>query len=120
MTTVRVALRCKEEDLPDLPKRIQATLVSKLAILQSEPRYGKPLWGPLKQYRSIRLGRYRIIYRYEPETDVAWVVAVGIRGAGSRDDIYSKVSKLLRAEETDAQTTKSSLTGYVATPTRAL
>lgn len=102
MATIRVTLRCKKEDLPDLPKRVQANLVSKLGLLQSEPRYGKPLRGPLKQYRSIRLGRYRIIYRYEPESDVVWVVAVGIRRAGDRDDIYTRASGLSRSKETDS------------------
>lgn len=102
MTTVRVTLRCREEDLPALPKRVQTSLVKKLAVLRSEPNYGKPLWGPLKPYRSVRLGRYRIIYRYEPESDVVWIVAVGIRKAGDRDDIYARVSRLLRSEEADS------------------
>jgi mRNA-degrading endonuclease RelE of RelBE toxin-antitoxin system len=95
MATVRVTLRCKKEDLPELPKRVQASLLSKLGLLQSELHYGKPLRGPLKQYRSIRLGRYRVIYRYEPERDVVWVVAVGIRRAGNRDDIYARAGQQL-------------------------
>lgn len=102
MTTVRMTLRCKEEDLPDLPKRVQASLMSKLAVLRSEPHYGKPLRGPLERYRSIPSGRYRIIYRYESETDVVWVVAIGIRKAGNRDDIYARASRLLRSEEADS------------------
>jgi len=100
MATVRVTLRCREEDLPHLSKRVQASLVKKLAVLRSEPNYGKPLWGPLKPYRSVRLGRYRVVYRYEPETDVVWIVAVGIRRAGDRDDVYARISRLLRSEET--------------------
>ncbi|MEA3339956.1 MAG: type II toxin-antitoxin system RelE/ParE family toxin [Chloroflexota bacterium] len=95
MTAIRMTLRCKNEDLPDLPKKVQASLVNKLAVLQFDPRYGKPLWGPLKQYKSLRLGRYRIIYRYELESDVVWVVAVGIRRAGGRDDIYAKISAMI-------------------------
>jgi len=37
--------------------------------------------------------RCRIIYRYETETGVVWVVAAGIHRAGNRDDIYTRASR---------------------------
>jgi mRNA interferase RelE/StbE len=97
MTRLRVTTRCRQKDLPLLPSDILADLVKKLDMLISDPNSGKPLGQELRRYRSVRLGRYRIIYRYDPEADVVWVVAVGTRKEGSREDIYRKVVRLLQA-----------------------
>lgn len=44
------------------PKDI-GRIVKELPILQNEPLTGKPLKGSLKEYRSLRIGNYRVIYQ---------------------------------------------------------
>ncbi len=97
MTQVHMTFRCKEQDFLTLPRKLQVDLVSKLDMLARNPQIGKPLWKDLRRYRAIRMGRYRIIYRYDQETDTAWVVALGIRREGSRDDVYEKASRLAQS-----------------------
>lgn len=92
-----MTFRCKEQDFLTLPRKLQVDLVSKLDMLARNPQIGKPLWKDLRRYRAIRMGRYRIIYRYDQETDTAWVVALGIRREGSRDDVYEKASRLAQS-----------------------
>lgn len=69
--------------------------LKKLELLAVNPQYGKPLTHDLMGYRSVRLGRYRIVYRYQAETDTVWIVTVGIRKAGSRQDVYRELERLL-------------------------
>ncbi len=99
MAQVIVTARCREEDVPQLPKNVLDGFVKKLEMISTDPHCGKPLSGILKRYRSIRLGRYRVIYRYAQESDIAWVVATGIRKEGSKQDIYEKVARLLRSSK---------------------
>jgi len=49
----------------------------------------KPLTGDLTGYRSIRAGRYRIIYRVEKEKILLIAVRLGIRKGGEKQDIYN-------------------------------
>ncbi len=48
-------------------------------LLQTNPDLGKQLVGPLKGLRSLRSGRYRIIYKKEINDLIILVVAVGHR-----------------------------------------
>lgn len=95
MTEVKITDRCREKDIPSLPRDVLATFIDRLETLAANPEHGKPLQANLKRYRSVRLGRYRIIHRYDQANDTVWVVAVGIRKEGSKEDIYERVTKLL-------------------------
>ena len=97
MTKVLITERCREEDLPRLPKKMLSGLIRKLELLADDPGYGKPLHGELKGYNSLRLGRYRIIYRYDQQADVVWIIAAGLRKESSKQDIYEKLARLLRS-----------------------
>ena len=80
-------------------RRIQRLLVETGKSLAHDPeRKGKPLWGPLKGYRSIRAAgqRYRLLYRIEQGRVVVWVVAAGIRKEGDGTDVYALARRLLR------------------------
>ena len=80
-------------------RRIRQTIQDRIDDLANEPdKQGKPLGGELQSYRSLRAAgqRYRIIYRVERERILVLVVAVGLRRAGSRSDIYTLARKLLR------------------------
>lgn len=64
------------EDIPKISKkekdRIKKSIEEKL---QSHPElFGKPLRNSLKNYRSLRVGDYRIIYRIEKEIIKIFVI----------------------------------------------
>jgi mRNA interferase RelE/StbE len=67
--------------------------------LAEEPaQQGKALVGELAGYRSIRAvgQRYGIIYRVEARKVLVLVVAIGIRKAGDKKDVYALARRLLR------------------------
>jgi mRNA interferase RelE/StbE len=97
MAEVKITAWCKEKHVPHLPKNILAGFINKLETIAADPECGKPLWGELKRYRSLPLGRYRIVYRYVKDTDIAWIIGIGIRKEGSKEDIYNQITKLLRS-----------------------
>lgn len=97
MSKVRITRRCKEEHLPELPKNVRTAALKKLRNLADDPESGKPLTGDLRSYRSLRLGRYRIVYRYDSTDDVVWIVLVAIRREGSRSDVYERLLKDLKS-----------------------
>lgn len=72
-------------------------MLCKAEGLEDNHEWGKPLHGELAEYQSLRCRHYRIIYRYDVLSDVVWVVVVGIRKEGSKQDIYERALKLLRA-----------------------
>lgn len=100
MAEVRITNRCRDMDIPSLPKNVLTTLIDRLETLATNPEHGKPLQADLKKYRSVRIGRYRIIHRYDHENDIVWVLAVGIRKGGSKEDVYRRVAKLLASDDT--------------------
>lgn len=51
-----------DKNFSKLDKRNQA-LVLKIVIFQNNPLIGKPLRFGLKGFRSLRVGKYRIIYK---------------------------------------------------------
>ena len=98
MTTVKIAARCLDEDLPALPRQIQIGFFARIDILRENPRHGKRLSGTLRDFYRLRLGRYRIVYHITPD-EVVWIIAVGIRKEGARDDVYARLNKLLRSDQ---------------------
>jgi mRNA interferase RelE/StbE len=79
---------------------IQDTIRKRISGLVTDPeKQGKPLLGPLRGFRSIRVfhERYRILYRVDRTEVVVMVVALGIRKEGDRQDIYTLAQKLLRS-----------------------
>jgi mRNA interferase RelE/StbE len=103
MTEVKITIRCLKDDLPRLPQDVQEDFFTKIEILRQEPLFGKPLWRDLKSLRSLRLGRYRIVYYYIAEDGVVWIVAIGIRKEGSKSDIYTQASRLLQTGDLDLE-----------------
>jgi mRNA interferase RelE/StbE len=86
-------------------RRAQKTIATRIDGLAKEPeKQGKPLYGELAGYRSLRAvgQRYRIIYRVDRGRIQVLVVAVGLRREGDRQDIYALAKKLLRSGLLDA------------------
>ena len=80
-------------------RRIQEGLKTSLRRLEYEPeKQGKPLSDELAGYRSIRAvgQRYRILYKPEEDQVIVVVVALGIRKAGDKKDVYELAKKLAR------------------------
>lgn len=69
-------------------KRIVKAIGEKLG--QHPNRFGKRLKGELKDFRSLRVGDYRVIYRVEEQDVIVLVVKVGHRAS-----VYKKVLRRL-------------------------
>lgn len=88
---IRYQIRYIEEvvkkHIPDLPTSVKALI--KRAIeerLTINPvGFGKPLRYSLKGHRRLRISDYRIVYRIEPETKTALIIAIK-----HRKDVYDE------------------------------
>ena len=87
------------ESLQKIDKKTQKQIINEIESLRTEPALlGKPLKGPLKEYRSVRAAgqRYRIIYKIINEEVIVIIIAVGIRKEGDKNDIYELMKKYIR------------------------
>ncbi len=87
------------ENLKKVESRALKQILNKIESLKSEPHLlGKPLKGPLKEYRSVRAAgqRYRIIYKVIDEEVIVIIIAVGIRKEGDKKDIYELMKKYIK------------------------
>jgi mRNA-degrading endonuclease RelE of RelBE toxin-antitoxin system len=71
---------------PDLKQKIRAGL----DLIRTDPASGKPLRDALASLRSLRVGRFRIIYSVGPRR-VIELVAIG-----PRRTIYEETLRLVR------------------------
>ncbi|HEY6286996.1 MAG TPA: type II toxin-antitoxin system RelE/ParE family toxin [Ktedonobacteraceae bacterium] len=79
--------------------RVRESIGRRINALENDPeRQGKPLSDELSGYYSIRAvgQRYRILYKLEEERVIVAVVALGIRKAGDKKDVYELAKKLAR------------------------
>jgi len=63
-------------------------------LTKDSARKGKALVAELTGFCSMRVARYRVLYKVEKEMVI--IVAVGIRREGDTKDIYARAKKLLR------------------------
>lgn len=99
-----VVHRIGVESLLELPSSIQRQAVRKMRqVIEVAPQSaGYPLRVPLRGFRGIHSGRYRIIWRLltlEDEDQIAEVVYVGIRSEGDERDAYREVERVLGSPE---------------------
>ena len=74
----------------------RSTLLGRIRGLETDPeKQGKPLVASLKGNRSLRVGRYRVVYQVQRSRIIVLVVGVGMRKEGDRADVYELVRKLL-------------------------
>ena len=98
MYTIRLTL-VAADSLKKLDATTQRQVIHKIESLKQEPLLlGKPLKGPLKEYRSIRAAgqRYRIIYKVIESEIIVVVVSIGIRKDGDKKDIYALMKKYIK------------------------
>ena len=87
------------DNIQNIDSKTRDQIINKISQLKDEPLLlGKPLKGPLKEYRSVRAAgqRYRIIYKVLENEIIVIVVAVGIRKAGDKKDIYELMKKYIK------------------------
>jgi len=80
-------------------QRIQERLVSALRRLEYAPdQQGKQLSDELADYYSVRAvsQRYRILYYLHQDSGIVFVIGVGIRKEGDKNDVYTQTKKFLR------------------------
>jgi len=87
---------------------VRAGLRRKLRDFGGNPAVGKPLVGALKGYHRITYGRLRAVAHLQIVATVSdgvvivFVLYIGLRSAGSRDDPYELAAEALRRGEADA------------------
>ena len=76
-------------------KAAQKKLGQKIRGLRNTPdQQGKPLKDELTGFRSLKMARYRIVYRVISTPPTAQVAMVGIRKEGDKNDIYALAKRL--------------------------
>ena len=80
-------------------RRVLEGLKVSLKRLEYEPeKQGKPMIDELIGFRSLRAvgQRYRIIYKMDEDIVIVYVVALGIRKEGDKNDVYAIARRLAR------------------------
>ena len=79
-------------------RRIQKKIADRIDSLTQEPeKQGRGLGGEFVGCRRVRAaGRYRIIYKVDEAKGEVFVLVVGIRKKGGKEDIYALAQKLIQ------------------------
>lgn len=99
---VRVTLRCYQEDLGLPLPGIAVELVPDHALVDEAARHSDTAPKGLKRIACVhsppvfrlRYSRYRGAVWVDKANDILWLLAVGIRKAGSEDDAFELVERL--------------------------
>lgn len=81
-----------EKDLPRIDNRIYKQILTAIEerLVQSSPLHGKPLQKSLHGCRRLRIGNFRVVYKYYPEKDLILIVAIR-----HRSEVYAFAEKRL-------------------------
>jgi addiction module RelE/StbE family toxin len=82
MATVNLSNQAKKayERIARSDPRLLARIDRTLDDLAENPALGKPLHGPFADMRSLRVGPLRIVYSWEADRLLVFVVNIGQRG----------------------------------------
>lgn len=86
-------------NLKKIDNKTRTQIINKISLLKENPLLlGKPLTGPLKQFRALKAAGqcYRVIYQVMEYEIIVLVVAVGIRKSGDKKDIYELMKKYIK------------------------
>lgn len=70
-----------EKQLKKLEKQAKLQIIKKIFELEKNPNIGKPLRNVFKNYRSLHIGKYRVIYSIKGKDVI-------IAKIGHRDKVY--------------------------------
>jgi len=68
-----------KKDLKKLPSNIKERVRNVLERLKLNPLLGIPLKGDMQGGRKIRLGNYRVIYKFYPEDKTVFITKIESR-----------------------------------------
>ena len=68
-----------KKDLKKIPAVVKKRVIHALELLKENPLIGIPLSGEFKTFRKIRLGDYRIVYKYYPKDKIIVVSRIKSR-----------------------------------------
>lgn len=68
-----------EEDFSKLDNESQIRISKKIKELSSNPNLGKPLRAHLAGLRSVRAGKYRVIYQVRKSFLLIYIIKIGHR-----------------------------------------
>lgn len=90
---VEIAKEVLEKDLPNLDNRLIKIIKKKLFKLEETPFIGKPLKGSLSNCYSLKISKFRVVYKVFRNRLLVLVIAIG-----KRDNlfIYKLAEKRLR------------------------
>ena len=80
---IEIAKEVVEKDLPNLDNRLVKIIKKKLFRLEENPFIGKPLTGALSNCCSLKISKFRVIYKVFKDRLLILVVAIG-----KRDNLY--------------------------------
>lgn len=72
-----------EKQLASLDRRYQKAIVQALKRLEENPKIGEPLRSELKGKFRLRVSRFRIIYQFDYQEKIIWVLTIE-----HRKDVY--------------------------------
>lgn len=78
-----ILARSAEKDLKIIEERFKKRILKIILNLQNNPFVGKKLDGEFKNYYSVRVGAYRIIYEIKKKQLIIYVIRVK-----GRKDVY--------------------------------
>ncbi len=81
MWTIKPSKEFKKR-FKDLTKKdgpLKERILKSLEKLKENPYAGKPLSYDLAGLRSLRVGKYRIIYKVDENNKIIWLVSIGHR-----------------------------------------
>lgn len=82
--------------LKAIEKNVRREIFKEIMALESQPKSGKPLVGPLLGLYSLRVrNHYRAVYRIDEEAEQIYVELIGERKPGRMEDVYQVALKLL-------------------------
>ena len=74
------------KELSKLPRDMAERILTRVSDLKNNPESGKKLKGSFLHYFRLRVGAYRIIYRFEKKELIIAVLRIG-----HRKDIYQSL-----------------------------
>ena len=76
---VEIAVEVLEKDLPKLSSKLSNIIKRKLLKLEENPFIGKPLQGILSNCYSLKVSKYRVVYKVFKSRLLVLVIAIGKR-----------------------------------------
>ena len=75
--------------------REQQRVYQRMLALEENPLKGKLLANPLRSYRSLRVGRHRVLYTVDEESGIVAIALIGMRKEKDRGDVYRVAERLV-------------------------